>query len=217
MKIIAHRGLWRKKIEQNTLIAFNRAIRFGFGIELDIRDCRGRIVVSHDLPSGKEKGFEIILKELTRELGFKKALLAVNIKSDGLENKLASLFKKYKIQKNSFVFDMSIPSQYIFSQFYKKVYFASRYSDIEKNPVLYQAAKWIWLDELEKPWINNKVIIRHVKNGKLVCIVSPELHKRPYLKAWREYRLLPEKISQKTYVCTDFPILADKFFLRRAK
>lgn len=40
-----------KKNEQNKLVAFKRAINFGFGIETDIRDFNGKLVISHDLPN----------------------------------------------------------------------------------------------------------------------------------------------------------------------
>jgi glycerophosphoryl diester phosphodiesterase len=50
MKIIAHRGMWFNKHEQNTLVAFERALENGFGIETDFRDFNGSLVISHDLP-----------------------------------------------------------------------------------------------------------------------------------------------------------------------
>jgi glycerophosphoryl diester phosphodiesterase len=49
MKIMAHRGIWLDKSEQNTVKAFNRALRFNCRIELDVRDYRGDIVVSQDI------------------------------------------------------------------------------------------------------------------------------------------------------------------------
>ena len=47
MKIIAHRGLWKKKSEQNTIKSINEALMNDYGIETDIRDYRNKIVVSH--------------------------------------------------------------------------------------------------------------------------------------------------------------------------
>ena len=37
-----------KKVEQNTKISFERAIDNKFGIEMDLRDCNGNIIISHD-------------------------------------------------------------------------------------------------------------------------------------------------------------------------
>ena len=53
MEIIAHRGFWKKKVDQNTQASFKMAIEYGYGIETDIRDQNGQIVISHDLPRGR--------------------------------------------------------------------------------------------------------------------------------------------------------------------
>jgi glycerophosphoryl diester phosphodiesterase len=53
MRIIAHRGFWKMKSEQNTMAAFQRAIENGFGIETDFRYHAGNLVISHDLPRDK--------------------------------------------------------------------------------------------------------------------------------------------------------------------
>ena len=48
MIIISHRGIGFRK-EQNTLGAFAECFKSGFGIETDIRDYNGKLVVSHDI------------------------------------------------------------------------------------------------------------------------------------------------------------------------
>ena len=53
MEIIAHRGFWRKKTDQNTIGAFKLALNNHFGIETDIRDQNGQLVISHDIPKTK--------------------------------------------------------------------------------------------------------------------------------------------------------------------
>ena len=60
MIIIAHRGYWLKKSEQNSLVAFERAFKHGFGVELDIRDYREELVVSHNMA----KDSSIMLSDL---------------------------------------------------------------------------------------------------------------------------------------------------------
>lgn len=212
MKILAHRGFWKKKTEQNTILSFRRALDHGYGIELDVRDHRGEVIVSHDLPTGAKKSFEFCLKQLSRSGNFRKNPIAINIKSDGLEDKIEDLLNKYGIMEKSFVFDMSVPSMFIFHKFHRKIKLATRHSDIEENPVLYDFSRWVWLDELRIRWISNSTIIRHLKNNKSVCVVSPELHKRSYLAAWKEYSLLPKQFADRVYICTDFPLMADKFF-----
>ena len=55
MKIIAHRGFWKKPEKQNTLGAFYAAIKKGFGIETDVRDYKGKLVISHNVPNEKKQ------------------------------------------------------------------------------------------------------------------------------------------------------------------
>ena len=50
IQIISHRGFWKNDEEKNTLEAFQKSFSNGFGIETDIRDLDGRIVISHDVP-----------------------------------------------------------------------------------------------------------------------------------------------------------------------
>lgn len=51
IEILAHRGWWTSREDQNSLDALTRALTAGFGVETDIRDCAGRLVVSHDMPT----------------------------------------------------------------------------------------------------------------------------------------------------------------------
>ena len=48
--ILAHRGVWGSKEEQNSRSAIKHALAGGFGIETDIRDHDGQVVLSHDVP-----------------------------------------------------------------------------------------------------------------------------------------------------------------------
>ncbi|MBT0757026.1 hypothetical protein KJQ83_07365 [Campylobacter upsaliensis] len=41
MQILAHRGFWREKKEQNSLASLAKAFEMGFGIETDLRDGGG--------------------------------------------------------------------------------------------------------------------------------------------------------------------------------
>ena len=50
IKILSHRGYWKKVEEKNTIQAFENSFSHGFGLETDIRDLNGKLVVSHDIP-----------------------------------------------------------------------------------------------------------------------------------------------------------------------
>lgn len=198
--IIAHRGYWIKKEEQNTQIAFERAFDNGFGIETDLRDICGKIVISHNMPKGDEITFEQVLKIMNgRNLP-----LALNIKADGLGEEINSLLKKYD-HTNYFTFDMSIPDMVIQSKLGLK--FFTGKSDIIKEPIMYKEAKGIWLDSFNSDWFSNDEINSIIKTGKEVCIVSPELHKREYKPIWGKYNNI-----NNIMLCTDYPQEAREFF-----
>ena len=96
VKIICHRGLWLKKVEQNTKISFERAIDNKFGIEMDLRDCNGNIIISHDpLDTKKVYYFHKFIKEFSKKISNNHTMLALNIKSDGISGILKKTLKKY--------------------------------------------------------------------------------------------------------------------------
>ena len=49
MKIISHRGVWANTFQQNTKGAIENSFLSGFGIETDIRDYKGALVIAHDI------------------------------------------------------------------------------------------------------------------------------------------------------------------------
>ena len=48
--ILAHRGLWFCEEEKNSSNALFKALDLGFGIETDVRDLCGELIISHDPP-----------------------------------------------------------------------------------------------------------------------------------------------------------------------
>ncbi|MBO1273015.1 hypothetical protein J3L11_15310, partial [Shewanella sp. 4t3-1-2LB] len=100
--IIAHRGFWKELSEQNSELAFRRAIECGFGIETDLRDFNEEIVISHNMANSSAILFDKFM-ELTQVNPH--LTLALNIKADGLQESLISK----TIANLHFYFDMSIP------------------------------------------------------------------------------------------------------------
>lgn len=204
MKIIAHRGYWKDASEKNTFVAFERAFENGFGVETDFRDYKGTLVISHDIPKGNEvtadEFFELYSKYSDNHW------LALNIKADGLQPLLKDLIEKNDV-KNYFCFDMSIPDTLGYLSHGLNIF--SRTSEYEKETPFYEKSNGVWMDCFHSDFNTNDDIKNHVKNGKKVCIVSSELHKREHLKTWQKYRNLnPENIM----ICTDYPQEAKEFF-----
>lgn len=213
MKIIAHRGYWLKPEEKNTETAFIRSIENGFGIETDIRDYNGELVVYHDVPGIAQHPmmFKRFLQLYDQQTD-KDAVLAINIKSDGLQNMLAETLSKYPTL-NYFTFDMSIPMLY-FGYRPSGLPFFSSINEFLKEPVCYEECTGIWLDGYTNIWYDSALINKFIKEGKKVCIASPELHGRDHLPLWN--RLMSSSLfrNDNVYLCTDMPHKAQAFFSR---
>ncbi len=207
MKILAHRGYWLNEKEKNTRLAFERAFALGFGVETDIRDYKGRLVISHDVPGAGCMALDAFLALYVKHGG--KGTLALNIKADGLCSRLLPLLRRFSVT-DYFVFDMSLPEQLCYSAEGFSVF--ARQSEYEKEPLLYGGAKGVWMDEFGRRWITARAVARHRRARKKVCLVSPELHKRPYAGAWAEFRRMDVKARGGLLLCTDLPEKAREYF-----
>ena len=209
MQIISHRGFWNGKVKFNSIAAFEKSFAAGFGIEFDVRDLDGQLMVAHDLPR-QNAGLPTFEELLQLYKSFNKDLpLAINIKADGLQEGIKNLLNQYQIS-NYFFFDIAVPDAIIYyKKDLKKIY--TRQSEFEKTPSFYDIAIGVWMDEFSENWISQEILKTHLGNNKKVAIVSPELHKKTnHLARWQFYKNLP--FSSKLAICTDFPDEAQKFF-----
>ncbi|MBI1343049.1 MAG: hypothetical protein GC171_08960 [Terrimonas sp.] len=208
MDILSHRGYWLAPEEKNTVLAFERSFSEGFGVETDLRDSGRKILVSHDMPAGDELPIADFL-EIYKGYG-NPLPLALNVKSDGLQQAMSLLLKQHGIS-NYFFFDMSLPDALGYCK--NDLSFFTRQSEYEEHPYLYDEADGVWLDEFKGHWITDETITAHIRNGKKVCIVSPELHKRKYMAEWEHYRYIMNKFGlEGVMLCTDYPAAAKNFF-----
>ena len=205
INVISHRGYWIDSEEKNSEVAFRRAFSNGFGVETDLRDFNGEVVISHDMPVGKVMTFDYFLQlycEYDKEL-----TLALNIKSDGLAKIIKDFLLKYQVS-NYFLFDMSAPDQYQIIN--ENLYTYSRISDFENQVLFENDIKGIWLDAFKSVWYNQKDIEKLLETYS-VCVVSSELHGREYMDQWK---LLSNIIGRdkEILICTDKPVDAEIFF-----
>jgi len=206
MKIIAHRGMWFSKNEQNTLVAFERALKNGFGIETDFRDFNGSLVISHDLPQENSLKADIFF-DLCNQYS-SAGPHAINVKSDGLQMLLAQYLQLWRFEKY-FIFDMSIPDTIGYLKSGLNVY--SRVSEYEKFQNFDGKTAGIWLDAFEKEWYSVDEINNYHFAGQAIAIVSPELHGRDYKSVWAMIKKI--KLPQMNIMlCTDLPLEAQEYF-----
>lgn len=209
MQIISHRGYWKETNEKNKEISFYRSFNLGFGTETDIRDYKGELVISHDIADESCIILDEFFKIYTSSNGYEKLPLALNIKADGLQNKLKELIEKHDI-KNYFVFDMAVPDGILYVKEGLNVF--TRESEYEKIPSFYDESQGVWLDAFNSEWYDEKIIKNHIDNNKMVCIVSPDLHKREYKEFWSKLKIFDIVKSDKLILCTDYPEEARDFF-----
>lgn len=199
MRIIVHKT--------NTLKSFRAALAGGFGAELDVRDARGGLVACHDVPGPKAPPLEGFFRLYAgRGAG---APLALNIKSCGLQEPLRRLLRKYGV-RNYFVFDMAVPDGLQYARLGLRLY--TRHSEHEPAPAYYREAAGVWYDEFSAGRLGFAGLARHLRAGKEVCAVSPELHGRPFAAAWRALRAPDKKAGGRLLLCTDRPREAEGYF-----
>jgi hypothetical protein len=208
MKLYSHRGFWHDKLDNNTRSAFERSFKHNFGIETDIRDFNGELVISHDIPTGSQFiSFSEFLDMHTA--GPHNSPLALNIKSDGLHEKLRTALESYRVM-DYFVFDMSVPDMLSYISAGMNVY--GRISEYELNLHESFCLSGVWLDCFNSMWYNSEYIEGLLLKYDNVCIVSEELHGRDNTKQWL---LLQESgIYKKDGIslCTDYPSQAKTYF-----
>jgi glycerophosphoryl diester phosphodiesterase len=205
MIIISHRGCWKESYEKNTIQSFINSVRLGFGFETDVRDHNSELVISHDVPGNSNLNLNSAL-ELFES---KSLLVAINIKSDGLQDMLQRSLKQFDITKY-FVFDMSIPETRRYVNLGFNVF--GRQSEFESEIPFYNEIKGVWLDSFESIWYNEELINNHLSNGKQVCIVSAELHNRDYFEHWKFLKSFSLIYNDNIILCTDYPEDALNYF-----
>lgn len=191
MKVVAHRGYWETKSQQNTFDAIMLGLILSDGVEIDLRMYNGKIVVSHDHVAKHDSPL-YFSDVLPLSLSCPNKLWALNIKEDGLANLLIHELKSYP-NLNYFCFDMSFPEtvQYIRT----KLQIACRVSDLEdKNAFTESASNFYLLDGFKK-------LVKKDFSKKNVMMISPELHNRPF--SANSVKRFAESIGSDIYVCTD--------------
>jgi len=207
MKIICHRGFWKAGVEKNSSAAFSRALEHGFGIEIDLRDLNGSLVISHDPPIDGVMSAEEFIDLCLRLPSC--APMALNIKSDGIYSLVKDMVVRAGIA-NYFVFDMSVPDTRGYLAEHIPVY--TRLSEYEQTPAFMDLCRGIWLDAFESEWYDEGAIKGLLDFNKEIAIVSSELHGRSHLNLWQLLKKNGFHRSPLISICTDLPLEAEEYF-----
>lgn len=190
MEIILHR--------RNTIKLLNELPK-QYGAEIDLRSYKEEIVIHHD-PYEVGINFKDWLKH------YKHGILILNLKEDGLEEKVLKYLRRYNI-KSFFFLDQSMPS--IIRNIQKGIpNCAIRVSEYEPIQVpLYLEGKinWVWLDIFTKFSLTNKEF-KILKNAKYkICLVSPELQEYNNIEIYNLQKHIKKEEIFFDAVCTKFP------------
>lgn len=205
LELLAHRGYWLAPDERNELAAFQRAFAHGWGAEIDVRDLDGELVVSHDVPRSGALPFSMVLDAHAGGPG----KLAINIKSDGLQEPLAAALAGAD-PDGWFIFDMSVPDALVSLK--RRLPVFTRHSDEESVPAVYGDSVGVWLDDFHGGFVTEERIAAHLAAGKRVAVVSPELHGRDHVSAWERWRTWAVWREPGVLLCTDHPAEAREVF-----
>ena len=179
--------------QQNTAEALESAIRFGFGIETDIRDHQSSIVISHDPASVACIDLAILAKTTSP--------IALNVKADGLLNIADDAITQILLIEGSFVFDGSIPEMLKYRE--RNLPHALRLSEYEKD--IAWVTKYLWLDAFQSDWWISDETLNRLTEKHFVVVVSPELHGRSKSKVWEKVAAELVDGNPNLGICTDFP------------
>jgi hypothetical protein len=141
----------------------------GVGLEFDIRDNNGDIVVEHDPYVGV-----LLLSDFLKEVG--ERFLIVNVKSEGIESRALKILE-YFGKKDFFLLDCSFPMMY--NLFQKgETRLAVRFSEFESIETvisLQGKVQWVWVDCFTHMPLTKEIECTLHEKGFKICIVSPEL------------------------------------------
>lgn len=208
MIILAHRGWWLEPAEKNSRLALTRAFEAGYGVETDLRDHDGEVVVSHDPPVGQDHVTLAELLTMFKQAG-EPGALALNIKADGLQKPLAKALSEAGVS-NYFVFDMSVPDGLVYLRHQLTAY--TRRSEYERVPSFLDRAAGIWVDAFDSDWVEADDLRELSEGGKALALVSPELHGRPHEAVWSRWKTYVDQVQGPLMLCTDFPDAAEAVF-----
>ena len=187
MIVIAHRVNTIEQLEQTPI---------GYGVEVDLRDYDGQIVVQHD-PWKNGEAFQRYMEH------FRHRFIVLNVKCEGIEEEVLRIVKTRKVE-DFFFLDLSFPALVkLVRRGERRI--AVRFSEHEPiEGCLAVAGKvdWIWVDCFTDfpPVLSQR---ERVLSEFRTCLVAPELQGRPPLEA-AAARVIMDRYRASA-VCTKVP------------
>ena len=186
----------------NTLEALEKT-PYEYGIEVDIRSFGKDLIIHHD-PFENGEPFENWIK------AYRHGTLILNVKEEGLEDRLLKLMKLHHIE-NFFFLDQSFPflRKTVINGESRCAVRISEYESIATALNLKGIVQWAWIDCFTKFPLEPEEAESLQKCGIKLCFVSPELQGQSYeyVKSYRN--IILKKGIKGDAVCTKYPNLWD--------
>ena len=190
MQIIQHR--------RNTINLVKSTLN-KYGIEVDIRSLGYDLIVQHEpyLPGVK---FSEWLKYYDHKF------LIINLKEEGLEEKVLDYLEKYKI-KSFFFLDQSYPSivNLASSGIKNCAIRVSEFESIETALNFKNKVNWIWVDTYTKLSLDIYEYKKLKSANFKLCLVSPEINRMNKFDIKEIKDIIEERNFKFDAVCTKFP------------
>ena len=157
-----------KVIHRTNTITELKKIPTGYGVEVDIRNASNKLILHHE-PYEKGDSFEEFCSE------FKHAFMIINIKTEGIEEKILSILKRYNIE-NYFWLDLTFPSIVkLMNKGEKNIAIRfSEYEPIESCLALKNKVNWVWVDTFTKLPLDKESFDKLKQSNFKICLVCPE-------------------------------------------
>ncbi len=191
MKIIRHRRNTIQELQETSP---------KLGIEVDIRSYGNDLIIHHD-PFVKTELFTEWLKY------FRHGTLILNVKEEGLENRLLEQMKKHHIE-DFFFLDQSFPFLIKTAKAGESrcAVRVSEYESIDTALSLAGQIDWVWVDCFTHFPLNNITALQLKNAGFKLCLVSPELQGRmEYSEIISMRKILEQQNIKVDAVCTKYP------------
>lgn len=173
-----------------------------YGVEVDIRSERGKLIINHD-PYGNAESFDDWISE------YRHGTLILNVKEEGLEGALIEIMKSKRIT-DYFFLDQSFPFLVKWSLIgeHRCAVRVSEFESIDTALSLAGKVDWVWVDCFSRFPLNEKDARILSKAGFKLCIVSPELQGHDANEEIPKLlKLLEERNILADAVCTKRPEL----------
>lgn len=204
MNIIARGGWYVMPEEKDLPSAYYRALEAGMGIVVPVRDHDGQLVIAHGPASDDAVRFDDFLAERPVWPG-NPPVIAIRVCAEGLARLLhRSLLKLEGVVP--YLVGITVPDLPAYMEGQIPIFV--RQSDHEPQPPFYEFAEGVWLESFERDWFDERLIIQHLKAGKLVTVVSPEVHGRDHEPMWEMLGQLQTRLGElatSLQLCTDLP------------